>query len=451
MKDKHHGCLTARNRICAYVVFGLLGCVSIASAQPVAGNGFTGAMASSTVGNATSFSKFMGGLQNIDRFAITQASDGTLLASTGTRLSTGAAVQVSGNIAKADAAAVVGRFAGRIAGGLVPVAGLLFTGYAIYDLAQEHGFTFSADGSTITKADPAVCGVAPCYGWQLSNGAYGTTVYSTAKAMCDAVAPKLGLGAGAVCNSVSAPVSGYVTCYVSSPSYGAYNYASCGYQVSIAPVPSALPSSVEEFADAIASASGWPTSSALGRAVVQAVKSGESVAITPTAVTGPASTPGPSSVKTDPNGNVTTNTTTNNYNYAGNTVTVTNSSSSAVYNPTTGTTETTTETTEEPQEPKDPCESNPERVGCAKLETPEGEVEKQTRTVTYAPEVLFGEGSCPASFTMVLATTGQTVTPWDWSAACDKVLPLRALVMALASLTALFILAPGGAVAGGKS
>ncbi len=110
------------------------------------------------------------------------------------------------------------------------------------------------------------------------------------------------------------------------------------------------PATEQEFIDAIASKSGWPSGSAIGRAIVA---TGEKVDPGPLTVTGPATSPGTSSQTQKPNGNTETKTVTHNHTYNGNTITTTTTTVINNYNPTTNTTETET-TTETPEPEPEP-------------------------------------------------------------------------------------------------
>lgn len=112
-------------------------------------------------------------------------------------------------------------------------------------------------------------------------------------------------------------------------------------------------------------------------------------------------------------------------------------------------TDTTTKEETESDKPKeeetDLCEKYPDILACAKpdLDTPEGEIPKEDRTITYQAEDLFGGGGCPADVYTSLGTLGQTVKIWDWAKTCQYALPLRAIVMSLAAFAAFLIVMPG--------
>lgn len=107
------------------------------------------------------------------------------------------------------------------------------------------------------------------------------------------------------------------------------------------------------------------------------------------------------------------------------------------------------EKTEKPEsDTQDLCEKNPGILACAdvpEFDTPEGEIPREDKDVEFMEDNAFGVGACPANVMTTLgAVGGRSVTLVDWAQLCAWSLPLRALVMALASLTALFILMPGG-------
>lgn len=275
--------------------------------------------------------------------------------------------------------------------------GPLATGMALVDLAKDLGYAISGSGDSIDfqKADPAVCTVAPCYAWQGTWSGAGT--YSTQMAMCNAYS---------VWSKATAPTGGaYFTAtgvhLTDSCRGGLYRKSDNSYiqdsiataistRISAAPQPAAyLPSSEQEFIDSIALASGWPTSSNFPKAVVEAIDSGELIP-GPVTVTGPSTSQGSKITTTDSSGNVTEKQTVYNYNYSDNRVTFNTSTVTKVNN--------VVQSTEvkENEKPKDDCEGSND-VRCADLDTPETEVPKSTKNLTYAPEDLgLGGGSCPA-------------------------------------------------------
>lgn len=133
--------------------------------------------------------------------------------------------------------------------------------------------------------------------------------------------------------------------------------------------------------------------------IVQSVlQRGGEVETEPMTVTGPASIPQTPVVTHTTNNNgdtiTKTETTTNNYKYEGNKVTQTTSVSTVTQTCTgAGACSTTTEKTDDERES---CEKNPDSLACATTDTPEGEIPRSEKQITYTPEDPgFGGGSCP--------------------------------------------------------
>jgi Neisseria meningitidis TspB protein len=112
------------------------------------------------------------------------------------------------------------------------------------------------------------------------------------------------------------------------------------------------------------------------------------------------------------------------------------------------TSETTeSETTEEKDQPKeaDLCEKHPDILACAKpeLDTPDGEIPRTTKNVTFEEQSIWGGGSCPADKVMTLRS-GQQVTVWAWSEYCPFIAgPFKFVLLACAAFGALLIVMPG--------
>lgn len=175
---------------------------------------------------------------------------------------------------------------------------------------------------------------------------------------------------------------------------------------------------------------------------------------TPT-VTGPATTPGTSETKTENKSDgstvTTTTTTTNNYKTEGDTITKTNTTTNTVVNTCNAqgacTTETSSNVTVNPDSPdkpeEDQCKKNPDSLACAETDTPEEEIPKATKELTYSEDTMFsGGGSCPADKVMTLHT-GQTVKVWDWQQGCSWIVTyVRPILLVVASYIAVMMLVP---------
>ena len=191
-------------------------------------------------------------------------------------------------------------------------------------------------------------------------------------------------------------------------------------------------------------------------------------------VTGPASVPGEkvttttstrvqqgtttessATTGTEPATKTTTQTTAHNLTYNDNKVTYNTKTTTTtnITNNITNQTNTTTdaetvkegEAPEQQEEPqKDLCEKNPDALACQKvdLDTPEGEIPKTTRELTYHPENNFGGGSCPAN--VYTNVSGRQVQVFDWAQSCSMIATyVRPIILLLGAMAALLILIPG--------
>lgn len=173
----------------------------------------------------------------------------------------------------------------------------------------------------------------------------------------------------------------------------------------------------------------------------------------PPEVSGPASSVGAPHTTTTINnvGGTTTTTTTNtnHYTYAGNQVSYTTTAVTVSQTCTAAgscTTETETKTDDKPKDPEkekeDECEKFPERVGCAELDTPDGDIPKREHNLTFTADSRFASSaSCPAN--VYSPIHGQSVMIWDWTATCGFLAGyVRPVVLAMAAIAALFIVLP---------
>ena len=191
-----------------------------------------------------------------------------------------------------------------------------------------------------------------------------------------------------------------------------------------------------------------------GRPWGETLERGGEVPMPDPTVTGPSSVSGPETVTHKADGSKTVTNTTYHFTTNNNTVTNTHNTTITNYynssNQLIGTDTTTTTPSESevpPPEQKGLCELYPDILACAKVpeaDTPDGEVPRDDKELTYQEENLFGGGNCPANLTMTVQSTGQSMTVWDWQSACDHMLPIRAIVMTLAAFSAFLILMPGG-------
>lgn len=318
---------------------------------------------------------------------------------------------------------------------------LLGTGVALWEMATELGYDplKEPDGSvTVRKKDATVCSTAPCYEYGMRT--FSSTAYtiwkSTKQASCDGFAQTysdrfgagwVGVVAGDTCTPTKAGSSGVT-----------WNFGTRSVSPS---APVYTPSSMTELEDAIAAKSGWPSSSSLPKAVVDAATAtGQKIDIEAPTVTGPATSPGTTKTSTNTGTNTTTTTTTtHNHAYNDNRVTNTITTSVNVTNNSTGTTTTET-TTEEPVEEAGECEENPNALNCADLDTPEVDIPKTEKTITFNAENLgFAGGSCPANVTQNI--NGSPVVLFNWSSHCTTIVNYaKPMILALATFAALMII-----------
>lgn len=174
-------------------------------------------------------------------------------------------------------------------------------------------------------------------------------------------------------------------------------------------------------------------------------KGGEIPMPNPT-VTGPTQIQGPERSTTNPDGSRTVERTTYNFQTAGNTVNNTsNVTTTTTYNTDNSvrSVSTTTTTPVEEEAPEGECEKRPNTIGCADMDTPTGEIPRETKTITYAEESVFGGGGCPSDKQWSSGTTGSSYKLIDWQLFCGYALPARFLVILLATFAAFLIVMPG--------
>jgi len=270
--------------------------------------------------------------------------------------------RVAGTATAKVTKAAIGPLIAKAAASLNPLAALLVAGGAIYEVYKEAGgfeVFFQPDGTqAVRKSDPSVCTVAPCYQYNTRIGAwpigYGSTMASSAQAAADN-ANSLDANYLYTYTGHSGNTASFTLHRRSNGSYFTTQTFSTG-QVSAPPSPTTwLPSSQQEFIDAVAAKSGWPTSSRLAEAVAESQKiTQDTLPYDPASMTftGPSTSPGTTSTTTNPDGTTTTTTTTHNHTYQGNQVTTSTVTNTTNNNPTTNvTTVTTTNSTPESAPP----------------------------------------------------------------------------------------------------
>jgi hypothetical protein len=98
----------------------------------------------------------------------------------------------------------------------------------------------------------------------------------------------------------------------------------------------------------------------------------------------------------------------------------------------------------EPLKTEDPCLKNPDRNGCRtdEFDVPDGEIPKETRTITFAAENLgFAGGTCPANRMLTMHQSGQTITAGDWATTCEMTVTYaKPMILIMATFAALMII-----------
>ncbi len=354
-------------------------------------------------------------------------------------------VKVTGRIPGVQTALAVGRALGRVVG---PVA----AGMAIWEVCKELGFGCSrtADSGliTITREDPDICTVSPCSEYLYSQSSTITSGWRTSRASaCTALANSL--KANIPTYSFSGSVSGNIC--VMSYTTPSGDVGEDAYHLAtriVDPAPSnAVPASQQELLDAVAAKSGWPSTSAIAEVIAQSNTIG-GPKVQPQAITvsGPATSPGTTTTTNNTTNNTTkAETTTHNHTYQGDTITTTTLTNTVITNNLGDVISNETKTETPPEDTRGECEKNPQSLNCSELDTPEGEIPKSTKNITYSPENLFGGGSCPANHTITTSAGKQIVL--SYQPTCDAFsVYIRPMIIAIALYMAYLIILPGAKV-----
>lgn len=357
---------------------------------------------------------------------------------------------------------------------------IISTGMAIYDLMNELGLTATPNAETgemdISQSAAGYTlqgctGPGSAYPYNPIQIACPAGVYTTAKAAADALVPIVRAmvnnnpgcnfkdvyeKAGQYPNPAMGGVDyGWVRVDRKETPQGFCTMVTTDYQYALwlKNDSQQTPMTEQQVADMIAEKSGWPTSSAISRALADAVNAGEKVDVGPAIVTGPSTAAGPqpkvtTTTSSDGKQQTKTETTTYNITYNNNTVNVTSTTTTQTSTSITnnGNTTTTTETTTEDKEPEDEskCDEGATDLSCAQMDTPEGTIPKRDVALTYAAEALgLGGGSCPAD-KVVQLHDGRSIKVFDFVKACEMTTTyVRPLVLALAAFICFLILMPG--------
>lgn len=332
-----------------------------------------------------------------------------------------ASIGASGRVSGSAAAGAIGRAVTKI---ITPIS----IGVAIYDLAKELDFDFDLkpDGTVdLVRNDPTICSVGPCYEYKYSVAGGDGQFSSSKEAACQSAAA-VNAASSYYLIAINPRVSGD-NCFVDfikrsdgSPQ-GGNNYPINSTRMVEPSSAVTVPSSRQEFEDAIAAKSGWPSTSAISRALADSVAlTGEKLNTGPVTVTGPSSSPGTTTTTNNTTNNTTTTSTTNHqHTYEGDTINTTTTTTNVTVNNTTGETtnnETTTTQMQPPAEPVETC-GLPGKPACKIDETgtPDAVTDEEYRTkldtIKTDQDLLLNKSGGEADKTMFSSWQSFFVTP----------------------------------------
>ena len=280
---------------------------SVANAL-VAGNGEPTIYKQVTVGNVVSFLPSPMSPSIPNRYEISSASDGTPIIRSSASMSVPGGGTIPVNVKSKVDPVRLGKAVGGLATKLIVP---LQIGMALKEILDAVGVTSVYDpvsGKNSYSEVPQDCGFPVCTGPSPGNGVIPSD-------------PRL-------------EVRGIVCLGPETSAFKVWNTQSNELAGSWCPTPRGSTRVIygDRIADLVAGKT-WPQDSKLPEVLRDAVDAGEDVVITPTAVTGPAVSPGAVTTTTVPGGNATTSNTTNTYNYEGNKVTVTTNTTNVTTTP----------------------------------------------------------------------------------------------------------------------
>jgi len=434
-----------------------------------------GALAFGAVGNAqaaavapdSAFTGFMSNITGTGKQTVTYGSNGTPIVGAGVpNIATGGgaptvtrtgSLPLGGGVrlpitTTAKVAPILGAALLRKGMGALTVFGI---GSALYDTAKELGFTLTGDPlDPVDRQDTNICTVGPCYEYKTQ---YTATYYASKAEACAYVVTRFNGG-------VQTGMSGnaWQGTFINSVQQTSV-YNSTLTVRSVTPAASNLvPSTMSELEAAIAAKSGWPSSSAVSQALVDASNlTGDDIPVEQPMVTGPSTVDGPTTTSTAGNKETSKKSQFTCTYVDGATVmdggsvacteNVTTTEKVTTVDPVTGTpttTSTVTDTTVQPAQPTpDPeqseCQKNPNTLGCAEFGTVDPQtLRKETQAVTITP-VNFGAASgCPSPLSRNFSVLGHS---FSWSVSyqplCDQLAILKALFLVMAAFLSAYVLA----------
>lgn len=369
-------------------------------------------------------------------------SEGGLAASFKTTVPVGSGrsipVTATSVASKSAVAGAVGRFIGKVAG---PLA----IGVALYDLAKELGYFAHKDANGNLVVDKEHNIAAQSYRvCQVEIGMGRTYDGPDCYSGVIRVIYELGQYDYYDLKCPSGPPGYLCTWKRQSTGWDYSSQVHWGASVNTPASTTYTPASSQELIDAIANKSGWPSSSALSRVVQDAVKSGETLDFTPQKITGPASSPGPSSITQNSNNTKTVTNTKNEYTYGPNTVTTNVTSSTTVIDNSTGDIIDNSTTSGSPNtEPSvDICTLYPDILACSKLgdlpETPP-KLPNTEKPFEVVSKEFASNAACPAPVSVEIM--GITTVQLSYQPACDFLALAKYVIVLIAAFVAAQILA----------
>jgi len=305
------------------VVLALVGVGAFAQALPV---GVSPVFAPTVTPTGFSYAAGSASSANAASLAFANPANGAVYAQATQRVALSSGATADFVIRSSPSAANIAGALGRFAGKTLP---LLATGVALYDLGKELGFEFVNTTGTFEVKKPPItaggCGGIPAAKVpSTTSGCFGN--YGGLYFIITSV-----VNTGSQCNI-------YATCSNGGwPNTYLSNYPLTGV------TDTSTPSTLQAFIDAAAAKSTWPSTSAINRALTDAVASGEVIPLPiPNSITGPASIALPPTVVTNPDGSKVTTTPTINLTYAAPNVTINNSTTAVTTNSSNVVTGTTT-------------------------------------------------------------------------------------------------------------
>lgn len=402
-------------------------------------------------------------------------------------------------------AAAVGK---ALAGFAFKAVGALSTGVAIYDLMKEMSVILRQDINGNNEAIQQIQGTASEYslptaqsGTQGATGWWGSKEQACYVEAWSYASAGYGSAAGAQNSTgnttVNKPGGGTRTYYGQTPAGGTdgtkcriyYNDSSNPAVNNIitdsliylrgSPTYSEKKLTEQELSDLIASHSGWPTSSAVDRAMADAAKA-LGANPPPYPMPDPVQTVVPSTTVSDDNGLsvldydgtlVTTKTGCNLFALPSGTVewrctqtetktTPATTNPDGTTKPGTTTTKTTTGVTPTPlptsttpasstpsgttTAPVDQCAKYPDTIGCSTYGTPTAgpDIPHATSTISISPIDFAGSANCPSPIAFTVPVINKSFA-FEYTTLCDKLASIGTLLLALSGLLAAYIFADG--------